>query len=317
MPDQLDCPFIAVYFQNHRPNGVQKQKDERTREEERMFLAFFQIGIFETYQFLYQECRDVAHFKDWIIEVKGMELFLKAARDFNEWHNNNKVYEEGVVSAQLLSEVQVNFWLQNGYLQIPALIGEQECDAVVELMMNTLSIDLNDNKSWYPVHQLLQGLMLQVYQDQNIDKIRYDSKLKLVFTQLYRQKALVAVPEKLGYNPPETDNYRFTGSPLHWDIDFGRGIQYHIQGLIYLNDVPDNRGPLTLIPGFHLEIDEFLAQNPNPELAIKKLRASNRQIAIAGKKGDLIVWLEALPHAASPNHSDQPRFVQYVSFLEL
>ncbi|RZK42715.1 MAG: phytanoyl-CoA dioxygenase, partial [Pedobacter sp.] len=133
-------------------------------------------------------------------------------------------------------------------------------------------------------------------------------------SQLYGGKNVVPNTEKLSYNPPENTQYRFAGSPLHWDIDFNSGIQYHIQGLIYLNDVPAKRGALTLIQGFHHEIETFLAGHPSPEVAIEKLRTENRQIAIAGKKGDLIVWLEALPHAASPNQSDQPRFVQYVSF---
>ena len=52
----------------------------------------------------------------------------------------------------------------------------------------------------------------------------------------------------------------------------------------------------------------------SPELALETLRDSEEIIALAGKKGDLIVWLESLPHAASPNYSDQPRFVQYISF---
>jgi ectoine hydroxylase-related dioxygenase (phytanoyl-CoA dioxygenase family) len=37
-------------------------------------------------------------------------------------------------------------------------------------------------------------------------------------------------------------------------------------------------------------------------------------IPVPGKKGDIVLWLQTLPHAASANHSDLPRFVQYISF---
>ncbi|MNR16299.1 hypothetical protein D3C85_1328940 [compost metagenome] len=64
-------------------------------------------------------------------------------------------------------------------------------------------------------------------------------------------------------------------------------------------------------------MEEYLSRFDDPESAMTALRNKGLQIPIEGKKGDLIVWLESLPHAASPNHSDSPRFVQYVSFNEV
>ncbi|KQN34280.1 hypothetical protein ASE92_11760 [Pedobacter sp. Leaf41] len=308
-----DCPFIGTYYENHRPNVAPAPQDEALILKEKMFLSFFQIGIFETYQFLYQECRDVAHFKEWLIGLKGLETHLKSMYDFNKWLYSG-ISENDMTLPQLLDEENMDFWRKNGYLKISGLVPGQDCEEVVYFMKRSLRIRRDDPKTWYQPHELLQGMMFQRYQAACIDKIRHNPKLKAVFMQLYGGKNIVPNAEKLSYNPPENTHYRFAGSPLHWDIDFSRGIQYHIQGLVYLNDVPAERGALTLIPGFHHEIDMFLSKHAHQDVAIEKLREENRQIAVAGKKGDLIVWLEALPHAASPNRSDQPRFVQYVSF---
>ena len=310
---QPDCPFIRTYYENHRPNAALKPQDEALILKEKMFLSFFQIGIFETYQFLYQECRDAAHFKEWLIELKGPEMHLKSMQDFNKWLRADPA-EDVMPLPQLLDEAQMDSWAKNGYLKISGMLPAQDCEAVVTFIKTSLGIQDDDPKTWYQPHQLLQGMMFQQYQAACIQKIRHNANLKAVFSQLYGGKNIVPNAEKLSYNPPEHNQYRFAGSPLHWDIDFSKGIQYHIQGLIYLNDVPAERGALTLVPGFHHEIETYLLGSTNPEIAIEKLRTENRQIAIDGQRGDLIVWLEALPHAASPNHSNQPRFVQYVSF---
>ncbi|WP_222621819.1 phytanoyl-CoA dioxygenase family protein [Pedobacter fastidiosus] len=63
-------------------------------------------------------------------------------------------------------------------------------------------------------------------------------------------------------------------------------------------------------------ISNTIQIHPEPEDALKILRAQSKPAKIAGKKGDLILWLEALPHAASPNRSSLPRFVQYVSYIK-
>ncbi|RZJ84605.1 MAG: phytanoyl-CoA dioxygenase, partial [Chryseobacterium sp.] len=191
---------------------------------------------------------------------------------------------------------------------------DADCDAVTHLICDTLVVDLSNPKSWYPKHQLLQGLMLQLYQDEALSKVRENISVRKVFSDLYESNNIIANCEKVSYNPPENKFFKFMGSPLHWDIDFSIGPRYHIQGLIYLDDVPVERGALTLIPGFHHRLSDFLRNFDTPDEAIATLRQTKKIVPLAGKKGDLIVWLESIPHAASPNQSTVPRFVQYVSF---
>jgi hypothetical protein len=315
-PLSYTSSFLDVYRQYHHPSNPQKQVDESFAQTEQVFLGIFQLGLFEIYDFLYSKCVDTDHFKSWIITIKGQAFFDMAVHQFYELQKKEK--NPGPVDfSSILSKEQEAFWHTNGYLKIEQVINESDCHAVCELICKTLNIDMSDPQTWYPKHDLLQGLMLQKYQDDAITRIRNNEQVRQIFSSLYLNNNLLANCEKVSYNPPVTPQFSFKGSPLHWDIDFEIGPKYYIQGLVYLNDVPANRGAFTLIPGFHHQIDEYLAHFDHPEIAISALRNQSLEIPIAGKRGDLILWLQSIPHAASPNHSDLPRFVQYISFNEV
>jgi len=309
-------PFLDIYRLHHHPKNPQKQTDESFIQTEQLFLNTFQLGLFEVYDFLYTKCIDSNHFKQWIMDLKGQDFYNLAAVQFNEWLNG-KNNEQKTDFVDVLTAEQHALWSTNGYLKIERLINGPDCDAVTKLVCQTLNIDLTDSKTWYPQHELLQGLMLQKYQDEAIANIRNNTQLRAVFSSLYQHNNILPNCEKVSYNPPVNQHFSFKGSPLHWDINFETGPRYYIQGLLYLNDVPADRGAFTLIPGFHQQIDEYLTHFDHPEMAVAALRNKGLEIPVEGKKGDLIVWLESLPHAASPNRSDLPRFVQYVSFNEM
>ncbi|WP_293303714.1 phytanoyl-CoA dioxygenase family protein [Pedobacter sp. UBA5917] len=307
-----DCPFLNIVREYHDPKSPKKDVGKQYGQQERIFLNTFQIGLFETYKFLYSECRDNEHFKNWIIGLKGADFYQQATIKFNQWYQN-KLNAADTSFASILSEAQHRFWEENGYIKIDRLIDAERCNAVIGLIAETLGADISDPETWYNDHQLLQGLMLQLYQHKTLDDIRNDEGIKAVFASLYGSEALLPNCEKVSFNPPVNGNFTFKGSPLHWDIDFSIGPQYYIQGLLYLNDVPVNRGPFSVIPGYHHKIEAEL-QHKNPEILIEELKEQNLSIPVTGEQGDLILWLQAIPHAATPNYSDLPRFVQYLSF---
>ncbi|MGM9478659.1 phytanoyl-CoA dioxygenase family protein [Pedobacter sp. GSP4] len=312
----IECSFLSIVRKYHHPQNPNKDVSRQFHHQEKIFLNFFQIGLFETYNFLYSECTDDEHFKNWIIGLKGESCFREACVRFNQWYDGEAENIADTPFVSVLTEEQHQFWEENGYLKIDRLIDEERCNAVVELITRALGIDMAKPESWYQENQLLQGLMLQLYQHQALDDIRNDKELKSVFASLYGLDTLLPNCEKVSFNPPQRNNFSFKGSPLHWDIDFSIGPKYYIQSLVYLNDVPANRGAFSLIPGYHKLIDRAL-EDKSPEVLIQQLKAQNLAIPIAGKQGDLILWLQSIPHAATPNNSDVPRFVQYLSFNKL
>lgn len=305
--------FLSTLRMYHQPGHQNKQRDAAFIKTEKAFLGIFQLGLFETYQFLYHQCQNDHDFIHWIIKLKGEEFYHNATLTFNNWQDHLHGSDITPVKKVLNAE-QRQFWEEQGYLKIEGLISDADCDAVTTLICKTLNIDLENPETWYSSHEQFQGLMLQVYQGAALEKIRKNLKIRAIFADLYNTNVIYPNCEKLSYNPPVTNQFSFRGSPIHWDIDFNLGPTFHIQGLLYLNDVPADRGPFTMIPGYHRQINTLLEQYGGPEQAMAALREQRLEQAVPGKKGDLVIWIESLPHAASANHSNLPRFVQYISF---
>ncbi|WP_431213044.1 phytanoyl-CoA dioxygenase family protein [Puia sp. P3] len=271
------------------------------------------LGKFETYAFMYNECADLKHFEEWMVRLKGEKQLADAAAAFDEWAKGNAI-DAGKPESAILSEEQWQSWGDKGFLKISGLVDGKLCDAVTRLICSRLGADLSRPGTWYNSHPEWHGLMLQVYQDESINAIKTLPAVRKVFSELYDTTNIIPNTEKVSFNPLESPTWKFGHNQLHWDIDFSRPNLQYIQGLVYLNDVPEDRGPLTVVPGFHQRFEEWMQTYPDPDEAIKKIRSTVTVTVVPGKKGDLVLWLQTLPHAASANHSDLPRFVQYISF---
>lgn len=313
---QIDCLFLHQFWEYHTHKKHSISASELIDKED-ILLGIFGLGKFETYHFLYNLCESFGHFEEWIVNLKGKEFIKLAAVQCNLLLGDISSETEIDSIDQVLTETQLDFWETNGYIRLENVITWTKCDDVITLINTQLEIIPEDEKSWYNQHENLQGMMVQLYQDRALDAIRYDESIRKIFACLYQTNKLLVNCEKVSYNPPETREHKFKGSSLHWDIDFSKGPSYYIQGLVYLHDVPAERGALEVIPGFHHQIEEYLLEFDNPDKAIAGLRESGKAIPVPGKKGDLVLWLQSLPHAATPNKSIQPRYVQYVSFTKL
>ena len=84
---------------------------------------------------------------------------------------------------------------------------------------------------------------------------------------------------------------------------------------MYLTDCNEIEGAFHCVPGFHLEIENWLNSLPkgvNPR--DEALRLLN-PIPVKGQAGDFIIWHQALPHCATANTGTFPRLVQYLTYL--
>jgi len=310
--------FLQVFFEIHQ---AKKQRDLTPEylnfdATEDIFLSAYELGKYEAYFFLYAECKSFDHFLAWLTTLKGSDFLVQAEVKFNDWLNRQNT-ADGIQEYRLLNEEQVQFWEEQGYLRISGLVEPELCEEVKALICRYMGIELSDPDSWYKFHPDWHGLMLQVYQDESIEAIRKHPNVYQLFSELYGTQDIIANTEKVSFNPPVTDKWEFSAGALHWDIDISKPIVYYIQGLIYLDDVPEDRGPLNVVPGVHLEFDEWIKPYPTLDEAHNAMRKQMKAVPVPGKKGDIIVWRHTLPHAASANHSLLPRFVQYLSFTKL
>lgn len=316
----INCTFLPVFYQHHLHRKERKPAPEFDNYSavEDIWMNLYGLGKFETYQFVYEKCTSEAHLQEWLIQLKGAAQITASAKAFEDWRQgaDNKADNKHSALA-LLTEAQRQSWQKQGYLKISDLVAPELCDAVAELICDTMEVDLSRPETWYNPHAGWHGLMLQLYQHESIQAIRTHPAVKQVFAELYGTTHLIARTEKVSFNPPETDTWKFAHGKLHWDIDFNTGELFYIQGLIYLNDVPENRGPLQLVPGFQHRFEDFMKTWPDFQRAHEEMQRLVKPVPVPGKKGDIVLWQQTLPHAASANHSTVPRFVQYLSFSKL
>ncbi|WP_316746936.1 phytanoyl-CoA dioxygenase family protein [Pedobacter gandavensis] len=315
-----DCSFSTLFYQHHEliRTGKASPQTEDFLHTEDIWLSMYGLGKFETYSFIYRDCRDFSHFLTWATELKGADFIDKASQEFHNWQENkggSPVPEEPIT--RVLSDEQIQFWEENGYLRIPEAIEAAHCDRLKTRICKHLNLHMDFPETWYIPHPDWQGTMLQMYQNEDIELVRQSPFIRQIFAELYQTDYLVPVPEKLGYNPPQTESWNPGQGKLHWDLDINEPIKFHIQGMIYLDEVPENRGPLQIIPGFHHHFEEWIKDFSSLERAHDYIRITGKPVLVPGAKADLILWRNTCPHAASMNSSDLPRFVQYVSYNQL
>ncbi|MBV8252623.1 MAG: phytanoyl-CoA dioxygenase family protein [Chitinophaga sp.] len=315
MPNHFDA-FTQIMVATHLARKFQQPAPafENFSHYETRWMSITALGAFETYNFLYAACKDEQHFRDWLLELKGADFLEEAAAKYEAWITGGT--EKAQVTAVLLSEEQKAFWQTNGYLRISGLLPDQLCDDVVAVICDTMRIDKQRQETWYPNDPNWHGLMLQVYQHPALAAIRNHPPLKQLFAELYGTHQLIANTDKVSYNPPETDTWKFRHENIHWDIDPLQPLSLYIQGLIYLEDVPESRGPLKVVPGFHHQYEDYIAQFPDFTEAQLAIRQHPGAVKIPGKKGDVLLWQHTLPHCATANRDILPRFVQYISFTK-
>ncbi|TCC89605.1 phytanoyl-CoA dioxygenase family protein [Pedobacter hiemivivus] len=316
----INCNFSKLLYETHqiRKSGVRNLADSDFDHIETIWLGIYGLGKFETYFFLYSECRDFEHFIDWVTLLKGQDFVNRADEQFKKWQNLEKGPETTeVLSSNVLSAEQVKFWEENGYLRIPKVVDGASCDAVKHRICRYLNLHLEFPETWYIPHPDWQGIMLQLYQNEEMEVIRQDPHIFDIFAALYKSTKIIPNTEKLGYNPPETQSWAFRHGNLHWDLDLSLPVTPHIQALVYLDDVPVERGPLHLVPGFNNKFKDWIRDFSSLDRAHEYMRITERSVPVPGEKGDLILWQNTIPHAAGKNQSDLPRFVQYISFTKI
>ncbi|WP_264537467.1 phytanoyl-CoA dioxygenase family protein [Flavobacterium sp. N1736] len=280
------------------PADLSTKNDTKNWDEEIKTLYKLGISMEETLQFLYFEKPDFESFKFWIT---------------NKQKNENTESEAFI--ANVLSQEDLEFWNENGYIIVKNAISKKDCEDTQQAIWDFLKMDSNNKETWYKRHENQKGLMLNFSDHETLNKNRFSPRIKKAYEQLYNSTNIYKTIDKVSFNPPETEEFTFLGSPIHWDTSLKQPIKFGLQGLLYLTDCGANDGAFHCVPGFHNKINDWLDNllpNENPrEKAITTLKPE----PIIGDAGDFIIWNNTLPHCATPNKGENPRMVQYLTYL--
>lgn len=295
MKNESNSPLYKFWERTHSP-GQQSHSETTDWNEQVLHLSRLGIGTEDALRYLYQNQPTFESFMDWVSQRAGIAQDEHSTEDYT------------------LTKEDLNFWDENGFLVVKNAVPLNQCLEAQNAIWEFLGADPANPQSWYMQHPGQSGMMLRFFQHPALDKNRRAAKIRSIYQQLYGETEIYLLIDKVSFNAPETVASKFKGSPLHWDVSLQTPIPFELQGLLYLNDVSATDGAFHCVPGFHREIDAWLAGLPegvNPrEAALSMLKP----IPVPGNAGDLVIWHQALPHCATPNVGTLPRMVQYIAY---
>jgi hypothetical protein len=281
-------------------------------ELDRNLIFTLGLGLEQTITYLYVNAPSFEQFEKWITETNGTPA-QQIIENFNKLITGNNETSSTTIQ-KVLDDDQLNFWQKNGYLIIRNAVPKEDCERTIDTICEFIGITRDDRATWYQHHPARQGIMVQLFQHPILEKNRNSEKVRLAYEQLWNNTSLRVTADRVGFNPPETDQWKFPGPRLHWDAELKVPFPLGLQGILYLADTAENQGALSVVPGFHNHIDDWINGLPVGADPLKQDLYALGPIPIAANAGDFITWHHALPHGSSPNTATKPRFVQYFTY---
>lgn len=272
------------------------------------------LGIEQVITYLYGSNNSFEEFEDWVIARNGNVLPVEKIDRFNKFLRKDTMQETSAVDEpDVLTAADLQFWEENGYVILHEAITSEACQATEELIWQYLGMDKHDPSTWYKMHDDKQGIMVQLFQHPVLQANRESKRIRKAYEQLWGTSDLWINTDRVGFNPPETDQWKFPGPHMHWDVSLTLPIPFGLQGILYITDTAAEQGAFTLVPGFHHRIEKWIhSLPPGTDPRMEDLHALGSK-PVAGKAGDFIIWHHALPHGSRPNTTKIPRIVQYIN----
>jgi len=297
----------------------QGQPVEREAEGhlDRLVLDALGLGLQQTIQFLHQDAPSFQQFEEWIVATVGSppeELVDRLNADLTgatppphiqQW------LDEIQNAEQVLTPEDLSSWEEKGYVVLKNAVSLQACADAERAIWEHVGADPEQPESWYRGDRT--GIMVELIQHPALNANRKAARIHKAFAQLWGTADLWASSDRCGFHVPQRPDRPFPGPDLHWDMSFDQPDAFGTQGILYLTDTPAEQGALTLVPGFHRRLPDWLGTlecGSDPQQ--QDLHALGTT-AVGGSAGDMVIWHHALPHGSSPNRGMRPRIVQYIN----
>lgn len=292
---------------------------ERDDEEhlDRVLADTLGIGTHQIVSQAFQFASSFEGLENWIVETIGQPASDKVER-FNADLKGTPPPEsvrnwlsEVEASEPALTPDDLRFWSENGYIILRNAVNPEVCKEAEQLIWNLVDATPMSPETWYKANRA--GIMVEEIQHAPFERNRRSARIHKAFAQLWGTADLWVSADRCGFHPPQTKKYPFPGPDLHWDVRFDRPIGFGTQGILYLTDTPPEQGALTLVPGFHHRLKDWLKSlDPEADPQAQDLHALGSRPIGAGA-GDMVIWHHALPHGSRPNLGQRPRIVQYIN----
>ncbi len=283
---------------------------------DRLVIHALGLGLEQTHQYLGSVGPTFDAFERWVVETAGPVEADQVARinalvSETEPPETTRRWLDSITEAEpVLSVADLAFWEKYGYVIVHDAVTPEGRAAAEGAIWEHLGASPDDPESWY--RSRTNGIMVQFFQHPAFATNRRSCRIHKAFAQLWQTVDLWVSTDRCGFNVPEREGWMFPGPDLHWDVSLRRPIPFGTQGILYLTDTPPEQGALTLVPGFHHRLGDWLDSLPSDAEPRRQDLHALGSVPIGGRAGDLIIWHHALPHGSRPNRGLRPRLVQYI-----
>lgn len=317
---RLQVPYLKRCWSSwmaarHGKAGPGQQEAHRTQ----IVLAALGVGLEQTMQHVLREAPDFADFEDWIVRTAGAPDAATVARI--QALVDGGASPDAIVDLHaridamepVLDGADLAHWEEHGYVVVRQAVRPADSAAAAQVVWDAVAATPHDIESWYP--NAPRNIMLQLFQHPAFDRNRKALRIHKAFAQLWGTADLWSSTDRCGFNVPERPGHAYGAQGLHWDVSLAQPIPFCTQGILYLTDTPPEQGALTVVPGFHRRVGDWLASLPPGADPRRQDFQALGATPIGAGAGDLVIWHQALPHGASPNRGTRPRLVQYINMF--
>lgn len=232
---------------------------------------------------------------------------------------------------RVLTEEQLSFFKEQGYIVIPNVISSEKREELVEGIWRFSQLDPKNKKTWYSdATTLARNGFLEMYHHPTQWEVRTDPKIYNIFADLLEWDKLWVSIDRVCLKLPSKEKFKSSGF-FHWDYDVWEPAeQMQLQGVIALQDTTKNMGGFHCAPGMHTWIADWakthkISANPRkkfisdgipinvPKAHEKELKKFDQDIEM--KAGDLVIWRGELAHGNGTNLSEDPRVAMYLTMF--
>jgi ectoine hydroxylase-related dioxygenase (phytanoyl-CoA dioxygenase family) len=223
---------------------------------------------------------------------------------------------------RVLSNEDMAFWDETGYVIVHNAVPQENLDALVEAIWDFLEMDRHDSQTWYHIPwgenqmvELNKAGMVELYHHQAMWNNRQHPRVHGAFADLWGTAKLWVTIDRVNMNPPARPGWDFSGF-IHWDIDTATmPLPFEVQGVLSLVDTTAEQGGFQCVPGFVKRFPEWVKTQPADRNTWRPDLAGLEVKSIATRAGDLLIWHSGLPHGTGRNASSRPRLAQYISMF--
>ncbi|HEX3876526.1 MAG TPA: phytanoyl-CoA dioxygenase family protein [Bryobacteraceae bacterium] len=317
LPEVTETTSLGVFFlkcywaQAHALRAGALLPSDPVREK--TFLHGLGLGIGETAQFLMHASPSIEEFEQWILARNGGSLEPAHVARLNAALIGQDASDPEIESApDALSAEDLSHWEDQGYVVLRHAITPEASCATAQAILNSINADLRDPATWYQRRDDAT-IWVSLVHHSTLHTNRRSLRIRKALAQLWRRNDIWITVDRGGFNPPQTERWRFPGPHLHWDVSLAPPVPFGVQGILYLTDTAAHQGAFRCVSGFHRKLNHWLSALPFDANPRDQNLETLGPVAIAGRAGDLVLWREELPHGASPNLASLPRIVQYIT----